>query len=457
MMPGSAGAARPESAASREAGEGDVARRRTLRAELTDLARRAPWWVPVLLIWVASRVVTTGILLSFAARQPENPWTGPSPHYLDFSRLWDGHWYWIIAVTGYPTELPVDDAGRVQENAWAFMPVYPFVVRSIMGLLGGMGSGHFALAAIIVSVLASAAAALLFFRLASRWLTSGTALLATALFCVAPLSPIYQVAYAESLHLALLFGALLLVLDRRWTLVAVIATVMALTRPSGLAFAFMLAMLWMLRFSRDRRGTEPFPVRERVDAALATVIAGFAGLAWAGIAALATGSLTAYTDTELAWRRSYIGDAHLVPFTPWWQGSQWWGERWWGEQGLWVGPVVLLALLGFGAASLALPAMRRMPIELRLWVIAYAAYLLAVFFPQSSTFRLLVPLAPVLGAVALGIASTGSGVLGGRLPPTAARVGRVVLAVTALGLSIAGQVLWVHLGWWFDGSDWTPP
>ncbi len=428
-----------------------------LRADVVDLAHRAPWWVPVLLIWAASRVVTTGILLSFAARQTENPWTGASPGYLDFARLWDGHWYWIIAVVGYPLEIPVDDAGRVQENAWAFMPVYPFIVRSVMGLLGGMGSGHFALAAVIVSVISSAVATVLFHRLATRWLSGGTALLATTLFCVAPLSPIYQVAYAESLHLALLFGALLLVLDRRWALVAVVATVMALTRPSGLAFAFMLAMLWMLRLWRARRDIEPFPLRERVDAAIATVIAGLAGLAWAGIAGLVTGSLTAYTDTELAWRRSYVGDVHLVPFTPWWQGAQWWGERWWGEHGLWIGPVILLALLGLAAASFALPAMRRMPIELRLWLMAYAAYLLAVFFPQSSTFRLLVPLAPVLGAVALGIASVGSGAFGRVVSPSMARALRVALAVAVIGASIAAQAYWVHLGWWFDGSDWTPP
>ena len=29
--------------------------------------------------------------------------------------------------------------------------------------------------------------------------------------------------------------------------------------------------------------------------------------------------------------------------------------------------------------------------------------------------------------------------------------------VLAIAIGIAGQVLWVHLGWWADAYDWTPP
>ncbi|MDO9589684.1 MAG: hypothetical protein Q7J04_00900, partial [Microcella sp.] len=265
----------------------------------------------------------------------------------------------------------------------------------------------------------------------------GTALLATTLFCTMPLSPILQVAYAEALHLALLLGALILVLDRRWRVLAVVVTVMALTRPSGLAFALLLGLVWVWRWMR--RDREAFSRRERLHLALTTVIAGLAGLAWPGIVALSTGDLLGYTDTELAWRRPYIGDVHLVPFTPWWQGAQWWlGDV--------LGPVILIIVLLAAAAAFALPAMRRMPLELRLWIVAYSLYLLAVFFPQSSTFRLLVPLVPVLGAVAGGIVAVG------RTPAV-----RIVLAALVIALGIAGQVGWVHIAWWVDGYDWTPP
>jgi hypothetical protein len=423
------------------------------------------WWLSVVAVWVVSRLVTTVILLSAAARQGENPWTGANPGYLDFARLWDAHWYYIIAAVGYPDEIPRDENGLASENAWAFMPVYPMLIRFGMALTGDFSPQGFSAVAVTISMGASLGAALLFFALARRWLAPGTALLATALFCAAPLSPILQVGYAESLHLVLLFGALILVLDRRWVVLPFVVTVMALTRPSGLAFALMLALVWAWRWMR--RHDEEFATVERLRLGLAAIIAGFAGLAWPGIVALSTGDFLGYTDTELAWRRPYIGDVELLPFTPWVQGAQWWGgQRWWPSPAVpgvpWLtgevlGPVILIALLVLAGAAFALPAMRRMPIELRFWLIAYALYLLAVFFPQSSTFRLLVPLAPALGAVALGIASVGTGRLAGTWSPRLTRVLRVALTVLALAVGIAGQVAWVQIGWWVASYDWTPP
>ena len=32
-----------------------------------------------------------------------------------------------------------------------------------------------------------------------------------------------------------------------------------------------------------------------------------------------------------------------------------------------------------------------------------------------------------------------------------------MVAVLVIGLGIAGQVAWIHVGWWVDGYDWTPP
>ncbi|MEN9620848.1 MAG: hypothetical protein RL499_1041 [Actinomycetota bacterium] len=423
------------------------------------------WWLSVVAVWVVSRLVTTVILLSAAARQGDNPWTSANPGYLDFARLWDAHWYYIIAAVGYPDEIPRDENGLAGENAWAFMPVYPALIRFGMSLTGDFSPQGFAAVAVTISLVASLGAALLFFALARRWLSPGTALLATALFCAAPLSPILQVGYAESLHLVLLFWALILVLDRRWVVLPFVVTVMALTRPSGLAFALMLALVWAWRWMR--RHDEEFGTVERLRLALATVVAGLAGLAWPGIVALSTGDVLGYTDTELAWRRPYVGDVELLPFTPWFQGAQWWGgQQWWPGPALpglpWsagevLGPVILIALLILAGAAFALPAMRRMPIELRLWIIAYSLYLLAVFFPQSSTFRLLVPLAPALGAVALGIVSIGTRALAGGWTTSQARMLRVALTVLALSLGIAGQIAWVQLGWWVDTYDWTPP
>jgi hypothetical protein len=80
---------------------------------------------------------------------------------------------------------------------------------------------------------------------------------------------------------------------------------------------------------------------------------------------------------------------------------------------------------------------RRLGVDLRFWSASYAVYLLAVFFPQSSTFRLLLPMFPLLGAVA-------------QPKSTPYRATMVVLF-------IVGQYAWLYICWWVNGYDWTPP
>lgn len=391
--------------------------------------RLTPWWVKVIAIFAVSRIVTTSILLAFAAMQADNAWTGAHPGYFEFAKLWDAHWYYIISVVGYPSELPLTADGNVGESAWAFMPAYPAVVRLLM-LVTGL---DFAVLGVIVSIGFALGAALVFYRLMHLVLPSGTALFSVVLFCVAPLSPILQVSYAESMHAFLLVLALYLLLQRRyWPMLPVIA-VMALTRPSGLAFA--LALLMHVIYRWGVRARDPFPWGERVASVVAGLFSAFMGIAWILVAWVVTGSMTAYTDTELAWRSAYVGYVDLVPFTPWFQATGFWASIWGMPQPLLVVILVLLTLVS--AAALFTPWVRRLGVDLRFWLASYALYLLAVFFPQSSTFRLLVPLFPALGALAI----------------PRSRIYRIAIVL----LSIAGQVLWVHIAWWVDGYDWTPP
>lgn len=394
---------------------------------ILSLTRR--WWVQVLGVVLAARAVSTAMLLFFAANQAANAWTGASPSYVDFATIWDGHWYRIIAAAGYPAHLPITDDGEVAENAWAFMPVYPFIARGLMAITGL----DFAIVAVAVSVIASIVAALLFFRLMATFLPHGSALFAVVLFCVNPVSPILQLGYAEALHAMLLTWALLLLVRRSYGAMIPVVILMAMTRPSGLAFALAMAMHVAHRWWTRRR--DPFPRDEVVAAVGVTAVSGAAGLAWPLIAAAATGSLTAYTDTELAWRAPYVGDGPLVPFTPWVQGAIWWSE--WNSLPVWVGLVVLAAAVAGAAAALWSPWMRRLGVDIRFWVASWLLYLLAVFFPQSSTWRLLLPTFPALGALAVP-----------RSP-----VFRLVLVV----VSLVGQWFWIDGMWAVSAIDWTPP
>ncbi|MCU1425687.1 MAG: hypothetical protein JWM51_1978 [Microbacteriaceae bacterium] len=384
----------------------------------------APAAGKILAIFVVSRIVTTALMLGFAARQQPNAWTGARPSYLDFARIWDGHWYFIIALGGYPTELQLDDGGHVGESAWAFMPAYPALVRSLMAL----GDLDFPVVSVAVSVGFALATAFMFYRLMRLMLPESAAMFSVVLYCFAPLSPILQVSYAESMHAFLLTTALYLLVKREYWMLLPIVAVMSLTRPSGLAFALALGLHVLHRwFTRER---DPFARREVVASVVAGLFAVLCGFAWLLVAAAVTGSPTAYTDTELAWRAPYIGYQELVPLTPWILGANFWLP---GGAGV----VVLVVVVAGFTAFMFTPWVKRLGTDLRFWVASYVLYLLAVFFPQSSVFRLLMPIFPLWGALA---------------QPSSA-IYRIALVLAC----VAGQWGWIHIAWWVDGYDWTPP
>jgi hypothetical protein len=390
--------------------------------------RLVPWWLRVTVVYALARVLTTVLMTGFARIQTANSFTVQHPSYLSFASIWDGAWYRVIAATGYPSTLPIDAAGHVTENAWAFMPAYPFVVRALMTVTGA----SFEFVAVWVSLLCGWGAALVFRRLMGRFLDPARAMFATVLFCVAPVSVMFQVAYAEAMGLLLLLVALLLLVQRRYWAMLPVVLLLGVTRPTGLAVALLMVLFVLVGVLRPAwlRMSERLTLRTSVPPATVAVVAGLVGLAWPAVAWAVTGVPKAYTDTELAWRASYIGWNDLVPFAPWVQGFGFWFRQP-------AGTVLLVVVLVGFAAVVFQPAARRIGLELRLWGVAYLVYLLAVFFPQSSTWRILLPIAPLLGVVAL----------------PRSRVYRVALVVLAVVL----QWTWLYFCWWVDGYDWTPP
>jgi hypothetical protein len=387
--------------------------------------RLTPWWARVLVIFAASRVVSTIILLVFANLQLANYWTGAHPDYFSFAQIWDGTWYRTVSQFGYPSVLPHTADGHVDQNAWAFLPLYPMLCAALVALTGL----PFGVVGVFVSVAFAGAAALVFYRLLEPQLGASSALFSVVLFCFAPLSPIFQVDYAEAMQVFFLMLALLYLQRRRyWTMLPFVA-LMSFTRPSGLAFALALGLHVIYRWVQ--RAKDPFPVRERVAAVLAAGASAVLGYAWPAIAGIVTGYPNAYTDTELSWRAPYVGWTGLVPFTPWVQGAFWWIP----SHGF---AILLLVIVVAGFVfGMFTPAVKRIGVDLRLWVVSWALYLLAVFFPQSSVFRLLIPAFPLLGALAV--------------PRSRAyRIGIV-------GVFVIGQIGWVFIAYWSNGYDWTPP
>lgn len=383
-----------------------------------------PWWLAVTLVFIVGRIVSTAMLLWFAVHQEVNLWTGAHPTLGDFSSIWDGRWYNLIAENGYPKILPHDAEGHVQENGWAFLPLYPALCKLLM-LVTGLDWNT---AAISVSVAAAFAATLVIYRLFAHFLQTQQAFFAVVLFSISPVAPIFQVAYAESLQILLIAVALLLLVQRRYLWIIPVSLALGFTRPGALALALTLGLHGLFRFARRKRSG--FPVRERWKLAAATLASIVAGFAWMGVAALVTGVPNAYIQTELAWRSVYIGWVELVPFTPWLQAAQYW----------WHSPVayaVFVGCIALFAAVIFAPASRQLGLDMRLWMFSYSLYLLAVFFPQSSTFRVLAPLFPALGMFAA--------------PRSKLYRGALIVAF------LVAQWFWLYYCWAISSYDWSPP
>ena len=371
----------------------------------------------VAVVYVAARIVTTLFFWAAAAMSGPGSRFGADATISSLAMGWDSQWYWLIAAQGYPTVLPTTDAGQVAENAWAFLPLYPWLSNALGTVVGGYPTG-----AILLSVVAGYAASVVLFLLLRDRLGDTAALWAVVFFANGPLAALFQMGYAEPLLLVWLFLALLALVRRRFVWIYPLVVLMGFTRPGVLAFALLLGLYGIHRWFRRHHDRLPGVQIAHIVAlgALATIV----GFSWQVIAGVATGDPGAYLETELAWRRSWVGSEEgFVPFAGFVQASGIWFGLWGLPPAL--GPVALV-LLVVGAAFLLVRSrqVRLLGPELRLWGASYLVYLLAVFFPQSSVFRLLLPLSPVVAAVAV----------------PRSRVWRVGILV----LCLAAQALWIH-------------
>ncbi|MGG5171118.1 hypothetical protein ACQR35_02915 [Pseudarthrobacter sp. J1738] len=394
-------------------------------------ARAWPGWAHVVGIYVIARLVSACIFSAAALHQGVNPWFEPKPGYWAFIRIWDAQWYERAAEDGYPSQLPLGENGKVQENTWAFYPLFPFLARALSALtgadLGFMLTG--------IAMLAGLGAALVIYQLFRQIASRTAALWAVVFVAVFPVSPILQVPYAESLNLLLLAASLLFVVQKRYLTAIPVVILMCLSRPTGVPFAamvglYLIAQLWI--FIKDSRAQKQHASADSVQllrlAALA-VVSVIAALSWPAIAWARTGDPAAYTKTETVWR-----GGSLVPIKPWFDAA---GNLF----GPVLGAVAPLLLLGLFVWAMNSRPVRALGTPLRLWCYCYAGYLFVFLDPQTSTFRMLLPLFPLALA----------GVL---ISKSRAYRGAVVLMFVLL------QIVWVVWLWaWAQlpgGGDYPP-
>lgn len=348
----------------------------------------------IAIVYVVARLITTAFFLFAASLSTEGSRFGVAPSLSDLAIGWDAQWYWTVAVSGYPSQLPLAEAGHIAENAWAFMPLYAYLSAGLGFFLGSWGAG-----AVVVSLVAGYGACVVLHAMLRERIGGDAAMWAVVLFSCGPLAALFQVGYAETLFLFFLFLSIRCVQRRRWGWLYLLVPAMGFTRPGILAFALFLGLYGIHRFIRRRR--EALPTRDVVHIVSLGALATLVGFSWQWIAAVVTGDPGAYLATELAWRRNWLGgESGFVPVDGWVKAAGFWFTQW--GLGPEMGYILLfLLVIAVAAGLLLLPQVKKLGIEVRLWSASYLVYLLLVFFPQSSVFRLLVPASPLFGALAV--------------------------------------------------------
>jgi Mannosyltransferase (PIG-V) len=219
--------------------------RRPARRELRFESARNP--VPELFLWTRAAIWAVA-LFAFAAFEPNHHprvarWDDPSVTrdlgwITDVWARWDSVFFLRIAQHGYD---------KASGAAAAFYPLYPGAV----GLLGRAFFGHYLLAGIAISLVASLGAFLLLHRLAEERLGAEGARRAVLYLALAPMALFLQAVYSEALYLLLAVASFVLAERRRWLPAGVVAGLAILTRLAGVALLPALALLaWR---SPDRR------------------------------------------------------------------------------------------------------------------------------------------------------------------------------------------------------------
>lgn len=396
--------------------------------------RTWPWWLQTLAVYAAARLFSAVVLIATAQHQEASYWAGAQPSYLEFTgRFWDADWYRQVAEDGYPSTLPRGEDGQVQQNVWAFFPLFPLLVRVLMTVTGA----PFHVVAPIFALLLGAAAMVVIHRLvvvgAPRAVVArpGLPLATVALVSAFPTAVVLQIGYTESLALLLIASALLLLVRRHYLETAAVVLALGFTRAVALPMAVVIVVHALVRWRSSRAGTDRLTVRDVGALAALAVAAGVSGVAWPLICGWVTGEPDAYLQTQATWR----GVREVVPFESWGYVTRFW----FGD----LAPWVIVGSFALVVAVLVVPAAWRLGNELHVWPAAYLLYIAGAVEPSSSLARFLL-LAFPLGAVTAGVVTR---------PVRARRVWFTLVLVAMLSL----QVVWVWNMWRLDGPTGWPP
>jgi Mannosyltransferase (PIG-V) len=342
-----------------------------------SLMARAGGWFGVLTALLLYLVTRLGQL---AAIDWMTPAGGPSVR--DHLLIWDAGWFVRVATEGYAHSYSYGESGEMVGNGLAFFPLYPLLIRA--GAATGLSPQT---AALVVTWLAGAAAAVLLHLLGTSLYSRRVGFALVVLACAQPMSVVLSMAYSEGLFLALVAGMLLAAHRRAWLAAGALGLAAALTRPTGVAAAVALTVAALTAL----RGLER---RERWRALVASAVALAGAPAYLLWVALRVGDWDAWFNIQTAgWGSSFDYGSSVVRFAV---DSLRAGADWVPLSIVWILAAAVVAAV--------------MAVTQRVWapLTVYGLLVLVLVLGQAGYYhskpRLLVPVLLILvpAAVALG-------------------------------------------------------
>jgi hypothetical protein len=192
-------------------------------------------------------VVLAGLVPALWGPHPgAGPWPGlpPADRLTSVLSRWDGAWYLWVAAGGYPNGAHLTE----HLSDVAFFPAFPAVVRatSVVTRL------PLPVSAVLVSTAMGAASTVVLWYLAARIADRTTADRAVLIYVLFPGSFVLSMAYAEGLMILAAGACLLFLLDRRWLLAGLSATVATASRPNATAVLVACAVVAVVAVVQHR-------------------------------------------------------------------------------------------------------------------------------------------------------------------------------------------------------------
>lgn len=223
----------------------------------------------IVLIWLAWVFILIGFQALVSARfQPERPdrvlfWTdtettaaaqNDQPYLIDpfmnHQVSWDSEFYLSVATVGYddPEVRTVGPRGKELSLSYAFMPLYPHVMRLVAWPLRVLRLTPVAtstLAGVLVSVLGTLGGMLALYDLAREELAETGGIRAAFYLIAFPTGFFLAQVYTEGLFVGLAFGCLALIRRKHLVWAALLGALATWTRAVGVALIIPLALPWI--------------------------------------------------------------------------------------------------------------------------------------------------------------------------------------------------------------------